>query len=124
MSEPHPIHKCYLVSSCRDCPNRLEMHLLYKPYGMMVLPPKKESYDFMGRWVCSEKDEKEIGILDDLPIWCPLPCASHSSAPKQDAEQRIRDVIKELERRDEPSLGYGYNVTITCREAIALLRKE
>lgn len=56
----------------------MEMYLLYKPYGMMVLPDSKESYDFHGRWICTEtEDDKEI--LCDLPDWCPLP-ASHSAA--------------------------------------------
>lgn len=74
---PHP-KRCLVISTCYDCPNRMQMHLLYKPYGMMILPQSKEISDYRERWVCSEtKDNKEI--LDDLPDWCPLPHSSVQS---------------------------------------------
>jgi len=75
------MQRCLIITSCRDCPNRMEMYHLYKPYGMMVLPDSKESIGFHGRWICTEtNDDKEI--LSDLPEWCPLPLfQQHDPAP-------------------------------------------
>lgn len=60
---------------CKGCPNRVEMHTIYKPYGMSVLPLGKESSDFMGRYLCREADYREIKLHEslDAPDWCPLP---------------------------------------------------
>lgn len=68
------------ITACYECPNRTEMHLLYKPYGMMVLPEGKELFDFMRRWVCSGKDDTEI-TGDNIPRWCPL--SQHSTIAAQ-----------------------------------------
>lgn len=59
------------ISSCYDCPNRMEMVCLYKPLGMIPMPSGKEAFDYRNRYVCTEKDDQEI--TDDLPYWCPLP---------------------------------------------------
>jgi hypothetical protein len=37
-------------------------------------------------------------------------------------ELRLAGIIKELERRDCESMGGDYNVKISCREAISMLR--
>ena len=75
------------IITCCGCLHRMEMHELYKPYGMMVLPGGKESCDFRGRWVCTEKDDKEITEDYCIPSWCPLPTMAYLN----------KDVIKTLE---------------------------
>lgn len=60
------------IRTCNGCPNQIEMHHLYKPYGTMSLPPGKEPTDFMGRWACTGKEDRET-IDDRIPNWCPLP---------------------------------------------------
>lgn len=70
-SEQPPKERILSISSCYDCPNRMEMVCLYKPLGMISMPPGKEAFDYRNRYVCTEKDDQEI--TDDLPYWCPLP---------------------------------------------------
>jgi len=72
----------------------MEMHELYKPYGMMVVPPGKETSDFRGRWVCTENDYKEIS-LHDLPSWCPL--QTQAALREEGAKQERERVLKEFE---------------------------
>ena len=85
--KPKAPQRYLAINDCYDCQNRMRMHELYKPYGMMILPEGKESSDFTGRWVCTEdENDKEI-IGGDLPEWCPLPTRAYLN----------KDVIKTLE---------------------------
>lgn len=74
--QPHP-QRYLTIDSCYDCSNRIEMVCLFKPLGMIPMPNGKEAFDYRNRYVCTEKDDREID--DDLPDWCPLPI--HTSAP-------------------------------------------
>lgn len=82
VAQQAPAQRYFPIASCYECANRMRMHELYKPYGMMILPEGKESTDFMGRWVCTEKDDQEI-IGDEIPSWCPL--SKGISSPDHDA---------------------------------------
>lgn len=73
-----PLRQRYLtIDSCHDCSNQMEMVCLYKPLGMIPMPNGKEAFDYRNRYVCTEKDDREID--NDLPDWCPLP--THPTAP-------------------------------------------
>jgi hypothetical protein len=71
-----PGQHCLIIHSCLECPNRMEMRYLYKPYGMMVLSPSEEISDCDDRYVCTETDDDtEIKLQsgENIPRWCPLP---------------------------------------------------
>jgi len=96
----------------------MEMHELYKPYGMVVLPEGKEINDFRDRWVCiEEENDKEI-IGGDIPSWCPLPTRAYLN----------KDVIAELEKYklvDETAwVGCMKEKSDMATKIIALLRGD
>ena len=108
MSEPHPLR-------CETCDHNITDNEPDSAAKRILIENGAIRCKVIGRWVY--KDGTGSNYLD----W--LGCASHSAAPKQgDAEQRIRDVITEIEEaRLTTSL---YEVGERCAKAIALLRKE